>query len=62
MNIFRLLGDMSHLLSIIVLLLKIRATRSCRGTNSRFGIAKYGDVICISTLARGDRPLGRQAV
>jgi len=31
MNIFRLAGDMTHLLSIIVLLLKIRATRSCRG-------------------------------
>lgn len=32
MNIFRLTGDMAHLLSIIVLLLKIRATKSCRGT------------------------------
>ncbi len=32
MNLFRFLGDMSHLLSIIVLLMKIRATRSCRGT------------------------------
>ena len=31
MNIFRLAGDMTHLLSIIVLLLKIRATRSCKG-------------------------------
>jgi len=31
MNLFRFVGDMSHLLSIIVLLLKIRATRSCRG-------------------------------
>ncbi|KAI8108092.1 hypothetical protein M9434_006122 [Picochlorum sp. BPE23] len=31
MNIFRFAGDMSHLLSIVVLLLKIRATRSCRG-------------------------------
>lgn len=35
MNLFRLMGDMSHLLSIIVLLLKIRATRSCRGTSCR---------------------------
>jgi hypothetical protein len=33
MNLFRFLGDMSHLLSIIVLLMKIRATRSCRGTD-----------------------------
>lgn len=31
MNAFRLAGDMTHLLSILVLLLKIRATRSCRG-------------------------------
>lgn len=31
MNIFRFAGDMSHLLSIMVLLLKIRATKSCRG-------------------------------
>ncbi|EFN53261.1 hypothetical protein CHLNCDRAFT_32290 [Chlorella variabilis] len=31
MNLFRLCGDMFHLLSIMVLLLKIRATRSCRG-------------------------------
>eukprot|EP01025_Chloroclados_australasicus_P007600 TRINITY_DN1248_c0_g1_i2.p1 TRINITY_DN1248_c0_g1~~TRINITY_DN1248_c0_g1_i2.p1 ORF type:complete len:217 (-),score=3.10 TRINITY_DN1248_c0_g1_i2:394-1044(-) len=31
MNIFRLSGDMTHLLSILVLLLKIQATRSCRG-------------------------------
>nr|CAD7581459.1 unnamed protein product [Timema californicum] len=29
MNIFRLLGDLSHLLAIIVLLLKIWKTRSC---------------------------------
>ena len=31
MNIFRLAGDMTHLLSIIVLLLKIQATKSCAG-------------------------------
>lgn len=31
MNIFRLVGDMTHLLSIVILLLKIHATRSCRG-------------------------------
>lgn len=31
MNLFRLAGDMSHLLSVLVLLLKIRATKSCRG-------------------------------
>lgn len=33
MNIFRLLGDLSHLLAIIVLLLKIWKTRSCAGTS-----------------------------
>ncbi|OWM79405.1 hypothetical protein CDL15_Pgr022817 [Punica granatum] len=31
MNLFRLAGDMTHLLSIVVLLLKIRTTKSCTG-------------------------------
>ncbi|XP_057546941.1 ER lumen protein-retaining receptor B-like isoform X1 [Amaranthus tricolor] len=31
MNLFRLAGDMTHLLSIIFLLLKIHATKSCSG-------------------------------
>ncbi|XVE62253.1 hypothetical protein DITRI_Ditri06bG0103300 [Diplodiscus trichospermus] len=31
MNIFRLAGDMTHLLSILVLLLKIRTMKSCAG-------------------------------
>ncbi|KAE8077305.1 hypothetical protein FH972_015877 [Carpinus fangiana] len=31
MNLFRLLGDMTHLLSIVVLLLKIRTVKSCAG-------------------------------
>lgn len=31
MNLFRLAGDMTHLLSILVLLLKIRTTKSCAG-------------------------------
>nr|GMD04448.1 ER lumen protein-retaining receptor A [Ipomoea batatas] len=31
MNIFRLAGDMTHLISILVLLLKIYATKSCSG-------------------------------
>ena len=31
MNVFRLAGDGTHLLSFVVLLLKILATRSCRG-------------------------------
>ncbi|KAJ8761839.1 hypothetical protein K2173_005411 [Erythroxylum novogranatense] len=31
MNIFRFLGDMTHLMSILILLLKIYATKSCSG-------------------------------
>ena len=33
MNIFRFAGDMTHLLSIIVLLLKIHATKNCSGVS-----------------------------
>ena len=35
MNIFRLAGDMTHLISIVVLLLKIHTIRSCRGAAVR---------------------------
>ena len=35
MNIFRFVGDMTHLGSFVVLLLKILATRSCRGKGER---------------------------
>ncbi|CEG01005.1 ER lumen protein retaining receptor [Ostreococcus tauri] len=35
MNIFRFAGDMTHLCSIIVLLLKIQATKSCAGLSLR---------------------------
>mmetsp|Transcript_256 Transcript_256/g.822 ORF Transcript_256/g.822 Transcript_256/m.822 type:complete len:216 (+) Transcript_256:216-863(+) len=35
MNIFRLAGDMTHLLSIVVLLLKIYATKNCSGVSLR---------------------------
>jgi len=31
MNLFRLLGDLSHLASIVILLRKIQTSRSCRG-------------------------------
>ena len=31
MNIFRLAGDLSHLVAIIILLIKIWKTRSCAG-------------------------------
>ncbi|KAJ6416763.1 hypothetical protein OIU84_002606 [Salix udensis] len=33
MNIFRFLGDMTHLISILILLLKIYATKSCSGVS-----------------------------
>ncbi|XP_043252739.1 ER lumen protein-retaining receptor [Colletes gigas] len=35
MNIFRLLGDLSHLLAVIILLLKIWKTRSCAGISGK---------------------------
>ncbi|XP_003747689.1 ER lumen protein-retaining receptor [Galendromus occidentalis] len=35
MNLFRLLGDLSHLFAIIILLLKIWKTRSCAGISGR---------------------------
>ncbi|KJA28775.1 hypothetical protein HYPSUDRAFT_33128 [Hypholoma sublateritium FD-334 SS-4] len=35
MNIFRFLGDLSHLASIFILLHKIQTTRSCRGISFR---------------------------
>ncbi|KAL3520084.1 hypothetical protein ACH5RR_018233 [Cinchona calisaya] len=35
MNIFRLAGDMTHLMSILVLLLKIYATKSCSGISMK---------------------------
>ncbi|XP_053212082.1 ER lumen protein-retaining receptor-like [Panonychus citri] len=35
MNIFRMLGDLSHLLAIIILLLKIWKTRSCSGISGK---------------------------
>lgn len=33
MNLFRLAGDMTHLASCLVLLLKIVTTKSCRGVS-----------------------------
>ncbi|XP_035694762.1 ER lumen protein-retaining receptor 2 [Branchiostoma floridae] len=35
MNVFRLIGDLSHLLAIIILLLKIWKTRSCAGVSGK---------------------------
>ncbi|KAF9824577.1 hypothetical protein SFRURICE_004034 [Spodoptera frugiperda] len=52
MNIFRLLGDLSHLLAIIILLLKIWKTRSCAGISGKSQIlfsvvytARYLDLL-----------------
>ncbi|KAF7295964.1 ER lumen protein-retaining receptor [Mycena kentingensis (nom. inval.)] len=52
MNIFRLLGDLSHLASIFILLHKIQTTRSCRGisfkTQALYAgvfIARYLDLL-----------------
>ncbi|TGZ54717.1 hypothetical protein CRM22_010570 [Opisthorchis felineus] len=35
MNVFRLAGDLSHLLAIFILLLKIYSSRSCRGLSGK---------------------------
>ena len=35
MNIFRLAGDMSHVFSIIVLLLRLRVARNAQGKNEK---------------------------
>lgn len=52
MNIFRLCGDLSHLLAIIILLLKIWKTRSCAGISGKSQIlftivylARYLDLV-----------------
>lgn len=47
MNIFRLVGDMTHLLSILLLLLKIYATKSCSGIS-----LKTQELYAIVFLAR----------
>ena len=38
MNVFRLLGDLSHLLAIVLLLLKIWKTRSCAGMDDNITV------------------------
>ncbi|KAJ7503137.1 ER lumen protein retaining receptor-domain-containing protein [Mycena galericulata] len=52
MNLFRLLGDLSHLASILILLHKIQTTRSCRGisfkTQALYAgvfVARYLDLV-----------------
>ncbi len=46
MNIFRLTGDLSHLLAILILLSKIWRTRSCSGKHQfryKYPIKKLND-------------------
>jgi len=52
MNIFRLAGDLSHLMAIIILLLKIWKTRSCSGISGKSQLlfaltytARYMDLV-----------------
>jgi hypothetical protein len=51
MNAFRLIGDMTHLASFVVLLLKILATRSCRGEEEIRAAHGFPiDRVCAATL------------
>ncbi|WVZ06910.1 hypothetical protein V8G54_020256, partial [Vigna mungo] len=54
MNIFRLAGDMTHLASVLVLLLKIHTIKSCAGriiaVGQRCGIFMWGCVILCFTV------------
>ncbi|RPA81795.1 ER lumen protein retaining receptor [Ascobolus immersus RN42] len=49
MNLFRILGDLSHLVSIFILLQKMRSTRSCAGISLRTQIL-YLMVYCTRYL------------
>lgn len=50
MNIFRILGDVSHLLAIIILLVKIHRSKSCAGECS---LGKEGTLLLSSSEASG---------
>ena len=53
MNVFRLAGDMTHLASILVLLLKIHTIKSCAGSFSFSNFARFWDsalFFCLRTL------------
>lgn len=50
MNIFRILGDVSHLLAIIILLVKIHRSKSCAGECS---LGKEGILLLGSSVASG---------
>ena len=56
MNVFRLAGDMMHLMSILVILLKIRATKSCRGEGGSCAVARECAVAAlVAALVGGTR-------
>lgn len=57
MNIFRLIGDLSHVAAILILLLKIWKTRSCSGVSGKTQImfalcfiTRYLDLITFSNF------------
>lgn len=50
MNIFRLAGDMSHLLAIIILLVKIWKTRSCAGKVNYYHWKFDGELVIVMNL------------
>lgn len=54
MNIFRLIGDLTHLMSIIVLLLKIHTIRSCAGSffpvTWNFFVVEFVRTLMLSTF------------
>jgi len=54
MNIFRLLGDLSHLLAIIILLVKIWKTRSCAGESDRLDHIIQGMLVFVTSLINCD--------
>ncbi len=43
MNVFRLIGDLLHLFSIVVLLLKIYTTKKCNGVA---GVSLQSRLVC----------------
>lgn len=55
MNIFRFFGDMSHLASILVLLLKLRASKSAAGTYCKDFL---GRAVGVFAQGRGRTELG----
>lgn len=59
MNIFRFAGDMTHLVSILVLLLKIYATKSCSGN---YHLPLSFPLFCCLVLALGKKKIGNNFV